>query len=222
MHLESWASAKRSIELARTHGGETIGLDFMTGECLENQEEWEEALVYYRKVAEAVPGYAEAWMGIGVCLCETGLVLEGLAHMNHAVELEPEYAEYRLVRAVWLRDSGKLGEAEKEYQALAEMDSGNWELYYDWAALYVRMDDYAMAIETMMQALKCEPNSALIHYRIAAIAYRQGSRQMGRDFLQQALSMDFSSYPEMLELIPELALDSSVTELIAHYKPHEN
>jgi hypothetical protein len=62
----------------------------------------------------------------------------------------------------------------------------------------------------------------LIHYRIAAIAYRQGSRQMGRDFLQQALSMDFSSYPEMLELIPELALDSSVTELIAHYKPHEN
>lgn len=222
MHLESWASAKRSIDLARKHGGDTIGLDFMTGECLENQEEWGEALVYYRKVAEAVPGYAEAWMGIGVCLCENGLVLEGLAHMNHAVELEPEYSEYRLVRAVWLRDSGKLGEAEKEYQALAELDSGNWEVFYDWAALYVRMDDYPMALETMMQALKCEPNSALIHYRIAAIAYRQGSRQMGHDFLQQALNMDFSAYTEMLELIPELALDSSVTELIAHYKPHEN
>jgi len=222
MHLESWASAKRSIEQARRFGGEAVGLDFMTGECLENQEDWQGALLYYRKVAEAVPGYAEAWMGIGVCLCESGFVAEGIAHMDHAIELESEYSEYRLIRAVWLRDSGALGEAETEYQSLSEMDASNWEVYYDWAALYVRMDDLVMALETMMQALKCEPNSALIHYRIAAVAYRQGSRQLGQDFLQKALQMDYSAFPEMLDLIPELATDSDIAQLIDNYKTHEN
>lgn len=222
MHMESWASAKRSIEQARKQGGETVGLDFMTGECLENQEDWDGALTYYRKVAEAVPGYAEAWMGIGVCLCELGLVPEGISHMDHAIELETEYTEYRLIRAVWLRDSGALGMAETEYQTLAEMDSSNWEVYYDWAALYVRMDDLTLALETSMQALKCEPTSALIHYRIAAIAYRQGSRQLGEEFLQQALTLDYSAYPEMLDLIPELAADSAISQLIENHKTHEN
>lgn len=67
------------------------------GEAYERTEDYETALYYYEQSKTVNPDMADAWLGIGIVKDLLGYTNQAVSFILHAVQLEPENANYKLV-----------------------------------------------------------------------------------------------------------------------------
>lgn len=81
-----------------------------------------EAVKLYDEVLEEDPEHPVALAQRGWLISRAGLLDEGLAYVDRAIESEPRYAEARFFRAMILRDQGHLEAAAAELRALLALN----------------------------------------------------------------------------------------------------
>ncbi len=87
------------------------------GACLMSLSRPDRAEPHLRRVAEARPGEAAAWMNWAAALIDLNRCEEALSACDRALVLDPGHAEARMTRAIALLLAGRWAEAWPEYEA---------------------------------------------------------------------------------------------------------
>lgn len=102
-------------------GDDALTLSYLA-EAYERLERYDEALEYYEQSKAINPEIAEPWLGIGIIKELQGFSTEAINYLTHAVEIQPENANYRLVLAEALYKVDQFLEAEAQLEIALQAD----------------------------------------------------------------------------------------------------
>ena len=86
--------------------------------------------------------------------------------------------------------AGNLSLAEKQYQEILSKDRENALAWGDLAIVYYLQEQYQVAIALILKSLRLDPNNAIFHYYLGAIAEKLGDLSQAAKAYQKAISLD--------------------------------
>lgn len=106
-----------------------------------------EAAASLTKIAEANPGYLDAWVNLATANYTIKRNDDAKRAIEHARELQPQSADIHNVQGLIYAEEGRYKEAEQLYLAALKLDSKNASAHYNMALLYdIYYQDIAKAI----------------------------------------------------------------------------
>ncbi len=144
------------------------------------QMQGKDALPAFRKVAELLPGDADAHYNLGVALKSAGLFADAVTSYRHALKIKPDYAEahYNLGNA--LKQLGQHGDAVASFRRALELKP-----------------DYIDAQSNLLFALNFMAGLASSHYLAEAEQY---GRMAARKVAARFATWDCVAQPERLRV----------------------
>ncbi len=101
---------------------------------------YEEAIVQFKKAAEADPADAVTFFHLGVTELRNGQRREAVSHLLRSVELQPDVRDVRLMLGSLMTEDGNLVEAEEHYRRAHEIDPEDLDSHLDWVTSLTRLD----------------------------------------------------------------------------------
>jgi tetratricopeptide (TPR) repeat protein len=95
---------------------------FNMGICLENQEQWGQAVAAYEQCAFLIPNLFWVHHNLGVCLHRSGNLPYAIDELRLAVALDSEVPDVHQSLAEAYRDAGMLRDAERSCRRLLELN----------------------------------------------------------------------------------------------------
>jgi len=89
------------------------------------REQYEQAISALRRAADSQSGFPDVFNTLGVALCESHRVGEGVTEFRRALRCNPDYAVARLNLAYALSTVGQIAEAEQEVRAVLRTEPEN-------------------------------------------------------------------------------------------------
>jgi tetratricopeptide (TPR) repeat protein len=89
--------------------------EYILGELARREENWNEAISRFSEAAKLNPGFAEAYLGWGVCLISSKRYEEAIPPLRTGERLTPQNPDIHHALATALVRSGHKEEAEKEF-----------------------------------------------------------------------------------------------------------
>jgi tetratricopeptide (TPR) repeat protein len=132
----------------------------------------------YADAVRLDPAFAKARSALGSAMFARGAKAEGLAHLRKAVHDEPRFAEGRVNLGKALAESGDLGGAARELDEATRLAPGLATAWYNLGLVRGRQGNFHDAIEGLLKAVECEPDSAA--YREVLDRALQALRQSGQ------------------------------------------
>jgi len=186
--------------------------------CYERMNRNDLAREYYRKATKLNPNIAEAWFGIGLTYDKESQQKEALNNYKRAVLLEPDNTEYLIALAELEYRMGNIQEAEDLYRKLIELDPVEMDAWLDWSYVLYSDGQKDTAIELLREAVRIEPDCYQYHYRLAAYLFATGNNESAKEHLETALLLNFAAHSQLFEILPELAGNESILQLIELYR----
>ena len=122
MQINEYQKALESyLKCVELDGDDALTISYLA-EAYERLERYEEAIKYYNKAKELNPELAEPWLGIGIIKELQGFSKEAINFLKHAVEIQAENANYRLVLAEALFKEGQVSEAEGHLEIALQLE----------------------------------------------------------------------------------------------------
>ena len=128
----------------------------------------------YRKAEEKLtqavavdPKYSQAYMYLG--RVENALYADDKANaaFQHAIQIDPDYAEARVSYAAALLDQGGLDEAVRQLNSALQIKADDGTALYLLSQAYAREDDFKDCRETALRAVKASPGNGEAHFWLA-------------------------------------------------------
>lgn len=162
-------------------------------------DEVAEAVRAFSDVIAEYPGFADVRNKAGLSLALVGRLEEALEHFDAALEINPEYAEAHLNRAIVLNDLERFDEAREAFFKAAEAD-GKWggqlpsEIGTRIALTHARLGDLYVdagqpdrAVQEFEEALHVRPTFVDIRGRLAEALLEAGEVPRARGELEEIL-----------------------------------
>jgi tetratricopeptide (TPR) repeat protein len=105
---------------------------------------------------------------------EAGDAALALDHIDRAIGIKPERAEYYVARARLLNSAGKLDDALRDAQKALTLDPGSADVHAALAAAYRSAQRYDLAEEAARKALALDPESHSAQGNLSAVLWAQG------------------------------------------------
>ena len=121
---------------------------------------FEQAYGVFDSVVRDEPRNAEAYARRGFAQLALGGVPGGLADINRALEINPDYALAHNYKGVVFAMSGIRDQAILEFTRAVELAPGLTEAYVNRGKIYLEMSDGESALADLDTALELEPESA--------------------------------------------------------------
>jgi tetratricopeptide (TPR) repeat protein len=136
------------------------------------------------------PANPNAWLARAQIYAEWGKYDSAISDVNHAIDLEPQAAAYRLWRASVYVMAGDMQKALADCNDAVEMQPGNALVWSDRGWAFVMLGENQKAIDDLNRAIKLDP-SASISFARRGFAYGAGGNyaQARADF-EQAIRLD--------------------------------
>jgi tetratricopeptide (TPR) repeat protein len=149
----------------------------------------EEALVYFRRYEELVPGDPQIPGHIGGTLSEMGRFTEAEPLLRRAAAtLDDSLSHYNL--ALLLARTGRVDEAIGEYEQALERDAEDIRARSNLAAALVRKGDLDRALEELARVVALDPEDPVAHTNIGLVHAQRGDVMRARRALEEALRID--------------------------------
>ena len=132
---------------------------------------------------------AESNCIVGRDLVLAGRVEEGKAHLQKAMELEPDDMEVHRALGSFLWQDGRLDEAIIEYQKALQLRPEDMEAYYCLGSLLLNKGLVDEAITEIQKALRIWPNYAEAHNTLALALMKKGRVDEARAELEVAMKV---------------------------------
>lgn len=122
------------------------------GLIAKKQEETEQALRHFQRVAELNPDYEALWYNIGVLQSQLGRYEEAIANLKRNIETSPEQtAAYVELASIYLRQN-TLAKARQILQEGLQQDSEAPDLLAQLSIVYIQSNDLRTAQKYLQQA----------------------------------------------------------------------
>jgi tetratricopeptide (TPR) repeat protein len=130
----SQADSPTNVETARKEFERELAIDpknasaeFWLGEIARRNGQWSEAIPHFRTAAKVDPGFAEAFLALGMCLNSTEQFQDAIAPLEHYVKMVPADPAGHYQLSVSYSRTGHNADAMREMtiqQGLAEKKEG--------------------------------------------------------------------------------------------------
>jgi tetratricopeptide (TPR) repeat protein len=162
--------------------------------------------------------FADAWFGAGVIKIHEGKDDEAVIALNKALKINNNNLEYLFALASAYSNLQQYDKAIEIFQNLVDTIKNDSHIWDNYAQVYAKQENFAKSISIISEALRLNPESALLRYRFAAYHLLNGEQQQGMTVLEEALA----AYPEESECFFEVFEttddDHEIMNLIKKYK----
>jgi tetratricopeptide (TPR) repeat protein len=149
----------------------------------------EEALHFFLRYQEIVPGDVQAMAQIGSCLTALGEFREAESYLRRALGgLDDALTHYNL--GLLLAQTGRLKEAVAEYGLALSLDPQDPNTHNNLAAVLVRQGRLAEASRELVRAIEIEPENANTHTNLGIVLAQQGQRERAAREFEAALHIN--------------------------------
>jgi tetratricopeptide (TPR) repeat protein len=137
----------------------------LLGKVYADEEQYDKAVVFYRKAVALKPGYAEAWDGLAFAYGLSGRYDEAVEPLREAIRLEPGMATARRIRlGETLISLRRYGEARTEFIWATQSEPNNAEGWAGLGCAYAGAGVYDGARNALTIALRIQPDVPHAHW----------------------------------------------------------
>lgn len=171
----------------------------------------------YKAILKKFPHDAECWYSLGLTYHHEDQYQLALPYLEKAYQLDPSESDYGIVLASAYFGMNETEKWQKLYQELSEVFPFEPELWLDWGVALHESGDSAEALDITETGLENNPQSIQLLYRLAALFYLTGNKDMGLMVLEKALEFDPSEHEGIFTFAPELKNSLKIKTLIGKF-----
>jgi len=185
MELEGAAGEfRKAIELSPADGPSLPNLAQLLG-LQGKTKASQEAMRKFRKLREA-----QAYNDTGIRLAEGSDLNAGIGYFRSAVDLRPDYSEFRRNLAKALFQAGKFEEAGKEYDTAIHLNPRDWQAYCGLGETLAQQDRVLDGIKEVEYAAQLNPRCAQAYDLLGRLYQRVGDAARAEAALARAKSLE--------------------------------
>ncbi len=171
----------------------------------------------YKKILKRFPQDAECWYSLGLTYHHDEQYQVALPYLEKAYQLDPSESDYGVVLASTYFGLHLTDKWKRLYEELSETFPFEPELWLDWGVALHENGESGDALDVTESGLENNPQSIALLYRLAALFYITGNKDMGLMVLEKALEIDSSEYMGMFTFAPELKNSVKILTLIGKF-----
>jgi len=119
-----------------------------------NEEDIEQAEIYYRKSIEAGDSFAQPYYNLGSMLQSKGDIFGAIQLFEEAIKINPNfYYPYQNLAVIYAQQ-GKLVEAKENVEILKSLLPNNPRVFYNSALIYISLNDRTQALADLKEGIK--------------------------------------------------------------------
>lgn len=187
---EDYDAALASFEQAHKQEPNNTNIMLQMGGVYMDQHKGKSAHDMFQKIVELEPEHPQVYGKMGQNYENAGMSEEALSAYSKQLEIDPS-SYYYISRGLIYFGMGRFAEAEADYNAASEADSGNGYAYYNQGRLYMAKGNLEEAILLYEKAIEVsQEQPAAIFYKYLARAYsRKGEVKKACEILRKAEEM---------------------------------
>ena len=189
------------------------------GECYERLGELEKAEEYYKESLDIDSEFTDAFVGLGVLADIQSQPVVAVRYFEHAVNLDEEHQDIRLLLAAALLKLNKPQEAETQYSIVLKKDPKNKEAWEGRIFNLQQIEAHTAALEALEQGLVVIKDNTHLLYLQFVSRFLSGNEAKALDQLEQLLTHSFDSASRVFDLFPLLLNDERIAERYSSLKP---
>lgn len=190
---------------------------YYIGECYEHMGNLEMAMKSYNKALTLDDSLAEAVAAIGQLYVKLDDYKKAIKYYERAIGIMPLNDDFKYDLAVIFLKHSLVAKAENLLKEVVDHDNHYIEAWINYSACKSYSEGLGQAIDVIEDALEYNKEEASLWYRLAALLYKSGKVQQAYYYIETALKLEFDKHNELLEFMPEIALESRFTELLGIY-----
>lgn len=128
------------------------------GSRLTIQGEYEEALTYFKKAAEASPDDPDAWYGLGSCYVGLDRPDEAIAAYKRPIEQDPDNESAHFILAMYYKTIGQFEQVIPTLLEVIRIDPANLRAQFELGRAYGELDRTGEQIKTFKEILDHQPD----------------------------------------------------------------
>jgi tetratricopeptide (TPR) repeat protein len=128
------------------------------GSRLTIQGEYEEALTYFKRAAEASPDDPDAWYGLGSCYVGLDRRDEAIAAYKRPIERDPDNEMAHFILAMYYKTIGQFDQVVPTLLEVIRIDPANLRAQFELGRAYGALDLTGEQIETFKEILDRQPD----------------------------------------------------------------
>jgi len=185
---------------------------YMLGEALLKQGNFEEAIPHYAMALRVRPENAEAHDSMGKALVQQGKITEAIAQYAEAIRLNPAYAEAYNNLGIALASQGSTNDAIANYLEALKIDPEFASAHDNLGIAYATQGESAEANAQFSQILRLDPDNPYAHENLGILMANQGRVAESIEHFSAAVRIkpDFEAAQKNLEAA--LARQKATTE----------
>jgi len=164
---EAEAFGRRAVELAPR----VPALHLNLGNCLRDQQRYEEALVCYRVALDLAPAVIQTWFNLAQCLAQLNRMEEAREAYRSVAAMPAENIPAEICRAAALAVLDRLTEAEAVLDHILQQAPSHGMALTELASLYRRTKRHGQAETILNRLLESDPEGWRVHYNLCGLYY---------------------------------------------------
>jgi len=128
------------------------------GSRLTIQGEYEEALTYFKKAADASPDDPDTWYGLGSCYVGLDRPDEAIAAYKRPIEQNPDNELAHFILAMYYKTIGRFEQVIPTLLEVIRIDPANLRAQFELGRAYGELDRTGEQIETFKEILEHQPD----------------------------------------------------------------
>ncbi|MBI5211566.1 MAG: tetratricopeptide repeat protein [Elusimicrobia bacterium] len=185
-----WSSDKSLFLLGKHHDRQTARASFIRGNILRNEGRAAEAAREYQAALRLNPGFAEAWLNLGMTFGGVGDRARAVECFEKAVSLQPLNPVLQFGFAMYLAYAGDTQGAAKRYLSAVGLEPRYVEAWVNLAALYRDTGNLGGARFCYDKAVSLAPADPIAYYSYAILLEKTGENAAARRLYLRALAID--------------------------------
>lgn len=213
-----------TVNEAVNNGIETPQLYCMMAEAQNKSGLVEDAMKSFEKAFSIDPSFSAAYAGKGFILIRKNNLKEAYLYLKTAHNLEPDNTIFLFTiidLLIQLNDSKHLIKYLIKAEQIAPYNDVIFAIMMEY---YLNRDDYEESFNAVSSGIISNPDSGLLHYRMAILYLIQREDNIGMMYLEKALQLDFEGHVNFLEFLDNIKMDNKqmIYDLIEEYKIKNN
>lgn len=199
------AQYEKAIEAYRKcidiDGDEALTLSYL-GEAFERLEKYDLAIFYYEKSKELNEELPEPWIGLGIIKEVQGFGNEAVSFIQHAINLQPDNANYHLVLAECLYKLNRIEESETSLLEAINLDNFYPEAILLLSGIYEDRD-IQLALKFNEDLADMNRQDIKVQLNFVAVLYKSGNKTEAFHLFDKIAKSDVNSAKNLILYLPK-------------------
>jgi tetratricopeptide (TPR) repeat protein len=180
-------NAVRAFEVAKQQKNWTDAEFFNSSGLAYNlTQQYDKAIVDFRKAIELNPKLSEAYNNLGLTYCDAGMLNESMQTLNDAIKIDPKMDKAYYNMGNTFAKAGDFNKAIEWYNKAVVLNADYSDAYNNIGNSYAAMKDYARAIESYKKVIQINPKNAKVLYNIGVTYHMLGDDKTADEYIARS------------------------------------